>query len=672
MHLGVGAGRVQARIEEDCGFKRQISVKKSGPNDNGIGVAFEIYFNEVDVEVDQFVLHSSYEAPLVGKDLVYGARKVRGFGDSLVWQVIPGEYFYTRETNPQVIVQIDGMPALCTGLLCDFTYYEGASVVTAFTLSGRSLSITGDQLETPLKVEMGYLECSNVQATGSQITCDLEGDLPAGSWYPVVTEAHGKVRVADNVAPKVVALVISSVAPKETINPAGGDIVTITGNNFPPSLDARYEFFVTLGDGTRCIPFDISPTQVMCETEPFITASRRRRLAGTEPFDLIVGLSADGGPVEETDSGFRFRGQLPRALALTPSRISPIAFRTIEIQLDPDYPAAGMTTDDFEVSLHPAELELTRLDVLREGVRQLNVVGVDPIQKTITVKYGGAYSGTYDLRIKSKTQGNILTEAVSLQVVFELLDFTPKQGSIYGGTKITIQGGPFTADLQETIVKVGYKWSDGIDHYCYVLSVSETEVTCRLPLDLNREAKDYELIIFSGTYEEGNCEMNNACQFTFIEVDELPEVTGEAAAVFDSASGEYTIVIPVQGNTDAAEDIEFMLAGAPQTIKSASATEVVVQVDSLESGLAPNTMDLYFPVGLPKGYPHLDAGVSFEPKLIALSSNEGSPAGSIIRAAVKGVGINDSVTLFNAATGQDVCQSAKVTEYGVLECMTVA
>ena len=51
-------------------------------------------------------------------------------------------------------------------------------------------------------------------------------------------------------------------------------------------------------------------------------------------------------------------------------------------------------------------------------------------------------------------------------------------------------GGPFVAgDLKETIVKVGYKWWEEIDNYCYVISVTETEVTCRLPLDLNREAK---------------------------------------------------------------------------------------------------------------------------------------------------------------------------------------
>jgi hypothetical protein len=115
--------------------------------------------------------------------------------------------------------------------------------------------------------------------------------------------------------------------------------------------------------------------------------------------------------------------------------------------------------------------------------------------------------------------------------------------------------------LKETIVKVGYKHWEGIDHYCYLISATESEVTCRLPLDLNREAKAYELITFSATYEEANCEVDNNCQFTFVEASALPEVTGPATANFDEGSGEYQIVITGTGFNDNAADIELFLAG---------------------------------------------------------------------------------------------------------------
>ena len=79
---------------------------------------------------------------------------------------------------------------------------------------------------------------------------------------------------------------------------------------------------------------------------------------------------------------------------------------------------------------------------------------------------------------------------------------------------------------------------------------------------------------------------------------------------------------------------------------------------------------MYLAVGLPKGYTELDCGITFEPKLLSLSANSGSAAGSLITAIVKGVGINDKVTLWDDVKSRDLCKTAKVTAYGQLECLT--
>lgn len=195
-----------------------------------------------------------------------------------------------------------------------------------------------------------------------------------------------------------------------------------------------------------------------------------------------------------------------------------------------------MTKDDFTVTIVPVELEETKLIINNEGKRPLNVIAVDPNEKTITVKYGGAYSGTYDLIIKSKLNGNLDTSDTQLKVVFEITNIEPRRGSIFGGTKLTITGGPFTTSLDETIVKVGYKWWEPIDHYCYLISATESEVTCRLPLDLNREAKKYEVIAFTSTFEEANCEASDNCLFEFLPASALPKVTGFETE-FDEQNG---------------------------------------------------------------------------------------------------------------------------------------
>ena len=68
-----------------------------------------------------------------------------------------------------------------------------------------------------------------------------------------------------------------------------------------------------------------------------------------------------------------------------------------------------MSKDDFYVMIVPYELEKTQLIINNEGRRELNVVAVDQTAKTITVKYGGAYSGTYDVIIKSEINGYLYT-----------------------------------------------------------------------------------------------------------------------------------------------------------------------------------------------------------------------------------------------------------------------
>ena len=79
--------------------------------------------------------------------------------------------------------------------------------------------------------------------------------------------------------------------------------------------------------------------------------------------------------------------------------------------------------DDFSVTIVPEELEKSWLFINNEGVREFNVVAVDTTNKIITIKYGGAYSGTYDIVVKSQTNGNIFDDDIQLKVVFELIDF---------------------------------------------------------------------------------------------------------------------------------------------------------------------------------------------------------------------------------------------------------
>lgn len=54
---------------------------------------------------------------------------------------------------------------------------------------------------------------------------------------------------------------------------------------------------------------------------------------------------------------------------------------------------------------------------------------------------------------------------------------TPNEGSIYGGTVVTITGRNFYPDVGSTYVVLG----DVPNNFCNILYISETEIRCKMP-----------------------------------------------------------------------------------------------------------------------------------------------------------------------------------------------
>ena len=57
-----------------------------------------------------------------------------------------------------------------------------------------------------------------------------------------------------SIAAHEVPLEITSVSPSTELNPAGGEILTITGTNFPELNDDRYNLSILIAEHTRCVP----------------------------------------------------------------------------------------------------------------------------------------------------------------------------------------------------------------------------------------------------------------------------------------------------------------------------------------------------------------------------------------------------------------------------------
>lgn len=209
--------------------------------------------------------------PLTGNVVAFKTTTLYDYGKTLMFEPVPMEMLYTSVTKPQILVEVDGVPAACANLNCDYLYVNSPAKVTAMSLSGITLTVTGTNLPTKLiDVRLGDVGCGATSGTATSITCTLKKKPAAGTYNTVqVLSSDGFVPVA-SVTPITVPLSTVSVTPNLNLNRFGGDVLTITGTGFPMKIE---NVAVTFIDNTRCTILETSETYVKCKTEKFNTVS---------------------------------------------------------------------------------------------------------------------------------------------------------------------------------------------------------------------------------------------------------------------------------------------------------------------------------------------------------------------------------------------------------------
>jgi len=116
------------------------------------GISFYIRFVGLNEDPAQFEIVTSESDPLKGDLITIKSETIVPYNTNLFYEPIPFEFLKTYETKPQLIVEVDGLPAVCHNLTCDFTYTESVGEVTAFTFDTTSklLTVTGTNLPTSI------------------------------------------------------------------------------------------------------------------------------------------------------------------------------------------------------------------------------------------------------------------------------------------------------------------------------------------------------------------------------------------------------------------------------------------------------------------------------------------------------------------------------------------
>ena len=125
-------------------------------------------FTSINADVEQMTLYSSSTTPIVANSpLNITSETMIPYSTNLMYEPVPFEFLYTAETEPQVFVTVDGLPAVCGSLYCNYTYIEPTGLISSFSVSGTTLTIIGSDLPTTNieSIHFSNSECEVSSAT---------------------------------------------------------------------------------------------------------------------------------------------------------------------------------------------------------------------------------------------------------------------------------------------------------------------------------------------------------------------------------------------------------------------------------------------------------------------------------------------------------------------------
>jgi hypothetical protein len=90
----------------------------------------------------------SEDDPLGGTNITFYSNTTVPYSTNIFYEPIPFEFIRTYEEEPQLIVTVNEIPAVCKNLSCNFTYVEPVGEITSFTYdhSTKVLVLTGTEL----------------------------------------------------------------------------------------------------------------------------------------------------------------------------------------------------------------------------------------------------------------------------------------------------------------------------------------------------------------------------------------------------------------------------------------------------------------------------------------------------------------------------------------------
>jgi hypothetical protein len=171
--------------------------------------------------------------------------------------------------------------------------------------------------------------------------------------------------------------------------------------------------------------------------------------------------------------------------------------------------------------------------------------------------FGGGYSGKYQIEIRHLVFGLLNTDGIILDVGTYVSSVSPLQGSIYGGTVLTIKGSNFGTVYTDNPVQISFLGAIG-SRDCFVEKTGPTEIQCRLDSsEVQEDKKVGTVIVFLKTSEEATCPAE-VCKKTFVYTSAVPTITS-AGVLYEAASKSWKLEARGTGFTGDANSVKLMV-----------------------------------------------------------------------------------------------------------------
>ena len=420
----------------------------------------------------------------------------------------------------------------CSTPVVDSISQLTGTVQTEVSLSGEGFSTTDCQNQ----VLFGDYPCDVVSSSESSVSCTMGRgvEVELGVLHPlsVVVGNRGYALINIMSAEERSFGLIPNI---EDIQPtsgsmAGGAVITVSGFGFGDSP-------LVYIDGYSCAVIESSYTEILCETPLSYTETEKT---------VEVHATVNGSPQPAECQTSTMTCRYSYASLWTP----------VITAVDPDSLSANTT---FTITGSNFGSETSDLEVM-VGIVSATVISTDGTAVVASVQNVAA--GDNDVIVQhvenGKADGSLVVTGTA-----DITDVTPRNGSIYGETEITITGNGFVEN--DTTIT-----ADGSP--CTITSVLLSEVTCSTPA---HSAGAVDIIITS------NSVSYSAETFTYAS-GSSPTVTS-----ISPTSGLPDDTLTISGSNLAGGSAMVLLDDVPCNVTSGTSSEIQCTIGAHATGLVP-------------------------------------------------------------------------------------